>query len=464
MVFSGLFFLFVFLPLFLAVYFLTPARGKNVALLLFSLLFYGLGEPKLIWLILASSLTDYTAGRALLRYQGKRGGKAARIRKAALVLSLCVNLLLLGVFKYGGFMVGNFNRITGAKLPLFELALPLGISFYTFQTMSYTIDCYRGRVQPQKSLIAFGAYVTSFPQLIAGPIVTYGEVAREINQRSVSLLDFAEGIQRFSFGLVKKVFLANQSGMLWEAAKGWQKGEIPAGLAWLGILGFAFQIYFDFSGYSDMAIGLGRMMGFHFPENFSYPYLSQSIGEFFRRWHITLGRWFREYIYIPLGGNQRGLAVTCRNLMIVWFLTGLWHGAAWNFIVWGLFFGGLLVLERIGLGRLLEKLPKLLRYGYVWLAVLAGWALFANDSLKLAAAYLKAMVPESLWPSGTTLYYVRNYFVVLLLCAIFSTPQPKRIYDACPKGAQYAISLALFLISVVYLVDASYNPFLYFRF
>ena len=334
MVFSSLLFLFRFFPIVLVLYFLAPRKLKNAVLFFSSLVFYAWGEPVYVVLMLFSTVVDYTHGMLVdkLMKQGKE-------RKARWVVasSMTINLLLLGFFKYADFLIGSINGVLGTGIPLLKLALPIGISFYTFQTMSYTVDIYRGEAKVQRNIISFGAYVALFPQLIAGPIVRYQTIAEELQERKETSSDFSEGINRFLLGLGKKVLLANNIGMLWDSISAMGGQELSVATAWLGILAYSFQIYFDFSGYSDMAIGLGRMFGFHFPENFNYPYISKSITEFWRRWHISLGTWFREYVYIPLGGNRKGRLCQIRNLAIVWLLTGIWHGASWNFVVWGIY-------------------------------------------------------------------------------------------------------------------------------
>jgi alginate O-acetyltransferase complex protein AlgI len=346
MVFSSFVFLFLFLPIVLLLYYVCPARGRNVVLLAASLLFYAWGEPVYVLIMLFSTVFDYTNGR-LIAYFSEVGRK--RAAKAVLIVDICGNLGILGFFKYADFLIESVNSISGAGLSLLQIALPIGISFYTFQTMSYTIDVYRGIVPPQKNILTFGTYVAMFPQLIAGPIVQYKSIGAELEMRHTSIADFSDGALRFTVGLAKKVVLANQVGSL--AAAIFAAERLTAASAWLGAAAYTFQIYFDFSGYSDMAIGLGRMFGFHFPENFDHPYTAKSVTEFWRRWHISLGSWFREYVYIPLGGNRRGLAVQIRNILIVWMLTGLWHGASWNFVLWGLYYGALLIVEKIIFSR-----------------------------------------------------------------------------------------------------------------
>ena len=344
MVFSSLLFLFRFLPLVFLLYYLTPRRGRNVVLFLFSLFFYAWGEPKYVFLMLFSITMDYTVGRLIDK--AKREGKPEKA-KGSLLFSVFMNLGILGFFKYADFIIGSINAVSGLNLPLLNIPLPIGISFFTFQTMSYTIDVYRGNTEVQKNWISYGTYVSMFPQLIAGPIVQYKTIARQMKERRENLDDCTEGIHRFVVGVGKKVLLANNIGLLWDAAAALPVAELPVATAWLGALAYTFQIYFDFSGYSDMAIGLGKMFGFHFLENFNYPYISRSITEFWRRWHISLSSWFREYVYIPLGGNRKGLLKQVRNIFVVWMLTGIWHGAHWNYVLWGVYYGVLLILENL---------------------------------------------------------------------------------------------------------------------
>ena len=463
MVFSSLTFLQCFLPLCLLAYFIAPKRWRNGVLFAFSLAFYAWGEPVYVVLMLFSIALDYTCGRMVERYRGQRGAKIA------LLASLAGNLGLLGVFKYSGFLIGTVNALCAAALPQPNLPLPIGISFYTFQTMSYTIDVYRGETKAQKNIINFGAYVTLFPQLIAGPIVRYRSVATELEARTCSADLFAEGARRFVCGLGKKVLLANNIGLLWEAASAQADPTVLA--AWLGVIAFGFQIYFDFSGYSDMAIGLGRMLGFHFPENFRYPFLAGSITDFWRRWHISMGSWFRDYVYIPLGGNRGGLARQLRNIAVVWLLTGFWHGASWNFVLWGAYFGVLLAAEKLFLLRLLQKLPDALRHLYALVLVTVSWTLFAFTDLGAGAAWRRAMFHGTLFDSGS-LYLLLSYGPMLLLCALAATPLGTRCFCALRErlGARTLTAAScggMFCVLacvMAYLVSGSYNPFLYFRF
>lgn len=384
---------------------------------------------------------------------------------------MITNLGLLSFFKYGDFLIQNLNSGFNLTIPLLKVALPIGISFYTFQTMSYTIDVYRKEVPIQKNIIAFGTYVTLFPQLIAGPIVRYKTVALEIDSRKESFEMISEGIKRFIIGLAKKVLLANNIGLLWESVKVMQISSIPTLTAFLGIVAFGFQIYFDFSGYSDMAIGLGKIFGFSFLENFNYPYMSKSITEFWRRWHISLGTWFKEYVYIPLGGNRKGMFNTIRNIVIVWMLTGIWHGASWNFLFWGLYFGAFLIVEKLFLLKILEKLPIVLRRVYTLFLVLIAWVIFSFEEMNTIIEYIKRLlgIGGSLF-DDTTIYLFYTNIILFIISTIASTDIPKRLYDNIKLkwNKSYIVEdialIVLLIMSIAYLVDMTYNPFLYFRF
>ena len=459
MLFSGLTFLYCFLPAVLAVYFLAPTHWKNAVLLVSSLIFYAWGEPRYVLLMVLTILGFYFCGIAISR------GKTQRVRRFWLWVSLVLGLGALGIFKYADFFIGSFNAVTALSLPLLRLTLPIGISFYTFQCISYTVGVYRQRALPQKNLITFGAYVCLFPQLIAGPIVRYTDVARELESRTHSWEDFALGLRRFLFGLGKKVLLANQFGELTEAFR--NSGEKSVLFVWLYALAFALQIYFDFSGYSDMAIGLGRILGFRFPENFNYPYLSSSVTEFWRRWHMTLGGWFRDYVYIPLGGNRVSKLRWVFNILAVWMLTGLWHGASWNFVVWGLLFALLLLLEKMVPG--LKRLPRGVAQLYVLLVVVLSFVVFNAQSLRQAGQDLAGMLGLGGLPGTTVeaLYALRSNAVLLLVGMVGATPWPKqwaqKIGERVPLLEALAMG-ALLLLCTAYLVDGSFNPFLYFRF
>lgn len=475
MVFSSLLFLFFFLPVTLVLYFLSLRKLKNTCLFLASLLFYAWGEPVYVSLLLLSMAVDYAVGLGLEKLETGRPQ-----RKLLLVLSIVVNLSVLGFFKYYAFLASNFTALTGIPLPDWDPPLPIGISFYTFQTMSYTVDVYRREIHAQRHFIAFGCYVSLFPQLIAGPIVRYRTIADQWDERKITIDGFADGLRLFLIGLGKKVLLANNIGLLWTEVQGRLAGgeEMSLALAWLGIFAFAMQIYFDFSGYSDMAVGLGRMLGFTFPQNFDYPYIAQSITEFWRRWHISLGTWFREYVYIPLGGNRVGRWRTMRNIFVVWSLTGLWHGASWNFAVWGLYFAVILWMEKWWALDALQRMPRGVRHVYAALLLLCGWVLFTMESVDSLATYTLALLgfdrhtgKLSLWGDGYTLYFLSSYGVILFLCVIGCTPLPKKLAQQLRKrwksGYDVGVGLAciaLLMLSTAYLVDATYNPFLYFRF
>lgn len=462
--FSSLPFLFGFLPLTLALYFAAPPRWRNLVLLLTSLVFYSWGEPVYLGIMVLSILIDYTHGLLVERYRSR--DKLARWFVAE---SVILNLGLLGFFKYWDFFAENLSRLPGITLPALGLPLPIGISFFTFQTMSYTIDVYRRDAPAQRDIVAFGAYVTMFPQLVAGPIVRYREVAAELKERVNTTADFAAGAGRFTVGLAKKVLLANSIGALWDAELAAQSaGMLTALGGWLGIAAYGFQIYFDFSGYSDMAIGMGRMLGFHFPENFARPYTAASVTEFWRRWHISLTTWFREYLYIPLGGSRRGTARTVRNIFIVWLCTGFWHGASWNFILWGLHFFLWLMLEKYLLKDFLQRLPRWLRHAYTLLVVFAGWGIFAMEDLSVCGGYFRVCFGGGALWSAVDGYYLRTYAVLLVLLTVGSANTVKAVWERLPERAREALAPVLMLAGLVlctaYLVDGSYNPFLYFRF
>ncbi|NLO36918.1 MAG: MBOAT family protein [Clostridiaceae bacterium] len=468
MVFSSLTFLLFFLPLCLGAYFAVPQRFRhmrNLVLLLFSLVFYAWGEPVYIILMVFSTLVDYGHGRLIGRFRSR-----PRLARLLLVSSVAINLGLLGVFKYAGLITTTLRDLTGLPLEPLELALPIGISFYTFQTMSYTIDVFRDRVPVQRNLLAFATYVSLFPQLIAGPIVRYRTVADQLEGRRETVPQITAGLQRLILGLGKKVLLANTIGQLWQTVRDTPLADLSVLGAWLGILAFAFQIYFDFSGYSDMAIGLGRLFGFGFEENFNQPYRADSISDFWRRWHISLGSWFRDYVYIPLGGSRGSAARTWFNLLVVWFLTGLWHGASWNFVAWGLYFGLWIGLEKAGLGRWLNRLWRPLRHAYTLLVVLAGWVIFALDSLADIGHYLRLLTGlsgQSL-ADAQALYDLSAYGVLLALQVAICARWPQRLaagLDRRWEGWLRPAWLALvLLLSTGWLVEMSFNPFLYFRF
>ena len=466
MVFSSITFLYIFLPITLLAYYLVPAKGKNWVLFVSGLIFYAWGEPVYVCVMVLSALIDYTAGRLMDCWDGDEKKK-----KILLICSVVMNLGLLAIFKYSSFFVENLNTLFHGGIPDPKLPLPIGISFYTFQSMSYTIDLYRRKIKVQKNFVNFGAYITMFPQIIAGPIVRYEDVQKELVSRTITVAETADGIGLFVRGLAKKLLLANNIGMLWAQVKEMPLGTIPAVTAWLGILAFTFQIYFDFSGYSDMACGMGQMLGFHFPQNFNLPYTAKSITDFWRRWHITLSTWFKEYLYIPLGGNRHGKIKTIRNLLIVWALTGFWHGASWNFVLWGLYFGVILILEKFVYGRFLDKLPSFLRQVYTFMLVVFSWVLFEMDTMSNVGRYLKAMFGEAGLADRQSISLLSSYFFLFLVCIFASVGWGRKIYSffvkRWPAGAQAALPISVVLLMVVctaYLVNATYNPFLYFRF
>lgn len=466
MVFSSTIFLCVYLPLVLLGYYICPKKGRNLFLLIVSLVFYAWGEPKYVFLMIFSILVNYIFGRLMDKHRENK-----KRLKLMLVLSVVIDIGLLSVFKYTDFIITNVNAIFGSSFDLLNIALPIGISFYTFQAMSYTIDVYRDDVRVQKNLIDFGMYITMFPQLIAGPIVRYADVQDQLAERSVTTADFSEGVMRFVVGLGKKVLLANQMGAVWSDiyALG---GDVSALMAWTGAIAYTFQIYFDFSGYSDMAIGLGRMFGFKFPENFRYPYQSVSITDFWRRWHITLSTWFKEYLYIPLGGNRRGLARQALNLLIVWSLTGFWHGAGWNFVMWGLYYFVILFIEKLFLLKALDKLPKFFRHVYALLLIIIGWVIFASDDVSVLLPYLGSMFGANGAIGGMDVYTLLTKAVLLIICCIASTELPKKLFlsaaGAMNEKAAFTLKsvlmIALLALSMILLIGDSYNPFLYFRF
>lgn len=466
MVFSSLEFIFVFLASVLAVYYLVPPKARNIVLLLFSLVFYGWGEPVYVFLMIATITVDYICGYIIGRDLDSKPKRA----KVTLIVSIVINLALLGVFKYYDFFAGTLNSLLGRGVfPTLGLTLPIGISFYTFQALSYVIDVYRRNARVQKNIAAFGTYVTLFPQLIAGPIVRYADVDDQLRERTHSLTLFASGCRTFICGLAKKILLANAAGAMWNSLSA--AAEPDALGAWLAIVFYTFQIYFDFSGYSDMAIGLGKMFGFSFRENFYYPYVSESITEFWRRWHISLSTWFREYVYIPLGGNRKGVGRTYFNLFCVWLLTGLWHGASWNFVLWGLYYFALLVIEKTFLLRLLERAPKFLRHIYSMAAVIFGWLLFVIEDVSSIGAYLSRMFGGTgVFATQITVYELVRNLVFLAILILASTPAPKKLwYKLYSKGTPWRIVQSVvcaiaFVLCIAYLVDSSYNPFLYFRF
>lgn len=468
MLFSSIVFLFTFLPAVMILYYLLPVRFRNVILLLASLVFYAWGEPVYLFLMLLSILFNYFSGLDIARnLQDKRAAKRS------LVFNLIINLAVLGFFKYEGFVLDTLNGILPVHISYHALPLPIGISFYTFQILSYIIDVYRGNVKVQTNLSNFALYVTMFPQLIAGPIVQYADVDEQLASREVSWTKFGEGSMYFIRGLAKKVLLANTSGMIFTEVSGLAKGNIAVVTAWLGAFAYMFQIYFDFSGYSDMAIGLGKMFGFEFNMNFNYPYVSKSITEFWRRWHISLSSWFRDYVYIPLGGNRVSKIKHIRNLLIVWFLTGLWHGAAWNFVAWGLYYGVILIIEKYFLSPVLGRLPDVVRHIYSIVLVVIGWVLFFSSSFGQAADYIRVMFGAGAhgFADRESMYLLTSNLILWLILIFGSTPLVHFRYEHMLRSKKWNTTIinsvvyaALFIVCIAYLVTETYNPFLYFRF
>lgn len=468
MLFSSIVFLFTFLPAVVILYYLLPVRFRNVILLLASLVFYAWGEPVYLFLMLLSILFNYFSGLDIARnLQDKRAAKRS------LVFNLIINLAVLGFFKYEGFVLDTLNGILPVHISYHALPLPIGISFYTFQILSYIIDVYRGNVKVQTNLPNFALYVTMFPQLIAGPIVQYADVDEQLASREVSRTKFGEGSMYFIRGLAKKVLLANTSGMIFTEVSGLAKGNIAVMTAWLGAFAYMFQIYFDFSGYSDMAIGLGKMFGFEFNMNFNYPYVSKSITEFWRRWHISLSSWFRDYVYIPLGGNRVSKIKHIRNLLIVWFLTGLWHGAAWNFVAWGLYYGVILIIEKYLLSPVLDRLPDIVRHIYSIVLVVIGWVLFFSSSFGQAADYIRVMFGAGAhgFADRESMYLLTSNLILWLILIFGSTPLVHFRYEHMLRSKKWNTTIinsvvyaALFIVCIAYLVTETYNPFLYFRF
>ena len=461
MVFSSLNFLFIFFPAVLIVYFLVPFRCKNAVLLLASLFFYAWGEPVYVILMMLNIMLNYVIGLQM------EAALSRHHRKRHLCAGIIVNLMLLGFFKYSGFLVQIAGSLLGTQIAWKEPGLPIGISFYTFQALSYVIDVYRGKVKVQTNLVDFAAYITMFPQLIAGPIVTYSQIESQLRSRKTGLAGIGAGMERLILGLSKKVLLANSLGALYAQIQGMTSRSVL--LAWLGAVAYTLQIYFDFSGYSDMAIGMGKILGFKFPENFDFPYLADSITMFWRKWHMTLSGWFRDYLYIPLGGNRKGPARHILNLLIVWFLTGLWHGAGWNFVLWGLYYGILLIIEKYVLGNVLKKAPRLLKHIYTLFLVNLGWVLFSNTDFAQMTAYLGNMFGSGSagFADSAFLYYLKSNLILLLLSITACSPVFRKLLNKISRKSSVlaaVICLVLFLMCTAFLVYGSYNPFLYFRF
>lgn len=463
MVFSGLPFLFFYLVVTLLIYKLTPLKLRNLVLLIASLFFYGWGEPVYIVIMFLSIAVDYTHGMLVERWRDND-----RKARMAVASSVFFNLLILVTFKYYDFLAGSLNAVTGWNIPLLGVSMPIGISFYTFQTMSYTIDVYRKDAPVQRNIVTFGTFVTLFPQLIAGPIIQYKSVAEQLQCRREDLEKFVSGIQRFCVGLAKKVLLANAVGKLWDVFLATDTAELTVLGGWLGLMAYAFQIYFDFSGYSDMAIGLGRMFGFEFIENFNYPYISKSVVEFWKRWHISLTNWFREYVYFPLGGNRVSKPKWIRNILVVWLLTGIWHGAGWNFLLWGLYYALFMLGERLFWGKGLAKLPAPVQHLYAMIVVLVGWGLFAIEDMGQLGRYLLVCFGGGSLVDAFTLYQLWSYLPLLVILVFAALPVGRKLYLRLPEKVQSVATPVLVLVSLVLctasLVDASYNPFLYFRF
>ncbi len=469
MVFSSLPFLFAFLPATLLIYFIAPKKIKNIALLIASLIFYAWGEPVYVSLMILSSIVDYTAGRLMEKYSSNKTKK-----RVVIICSIVFNLSLLCFFKYSGFFVENFYSAFGVGMKTFHIALPIGISFFIFQTMSYSIDVYRGDIKTEHNYLNYITYVSMFPQLIAGPIVRYKTIKEELQSRTITLEHFTQGFTRFIVGLGKKVLLANNVGLLFKTIMNTSQNSVV--LSWVALIAFSFQIYFDFSGYSDMAIGLGRMLGFTFNENFNFPYISKNITEFWRRWHISLSTFFKDYVYIPMGGNRKGIVRSIFNLLFVWLLTGFWHGASWNFILWGVYYGIIIVFEKFVLKKYLDKLPAAIQHLYSIFLILIGWMIFAFEDFNMLKNFASGLFGFGSLPilNTYTLYILKNYLMILIGCSVFSTPFVKNISDKISKASKalqisaetirVCLYLCIFILSVAYLVDDTYNPFLYFRF
>ncbi len=471
MIFSSTIFIFIFLPIVLGLHFLLAKKYRNLFILIASLFFYAWGEYLLVLLMMGSICVNYIVGNTISEYQNKGADKQSKV---ALTLGIIFNLALLGYYKYIHFLLDSFSQLgIHLELDVSKVTLPIGISFFTFQSISYLVDVYRKTVPGQKSLIKLGMYISLFPQLIAGPIVRYQDIAKEISSRIITASLFKEGISRFIIGFAKKILIANNVGLIADKVFEIAPMEMSSSLAWIGIVCYTLQIYYDFSGYSDMAIGLGKMLGFNFKENFEHPYISKSIREFWRRWHISLSSWFKDYLYIPLGGNRKGRSRTYVNLLIVFFLTGLWHGASWNFVVWGLFHGFFIVIERVGITKFVEKLSILSRI-YTLLVVMLGWVLFRSENLQYAFHFIGKMFSFS---SGTNNYpylFINKYIIgIALIGIVFSMPVRKYIEEHIKTFAlglrildpmKHTFLLLIFIFSIMELAQTTYNPFIYYRF
>ncbi len=457
MLFSSLLFIFFFLPTFLLLYYLVPFKFKNIVLLIFSLIFYAWGEPKYILLLIFVTLLNYICGLIIDKNDNKK------TKKSVMIICVILNISLLGFFKYTNFIIDNLNSL-GLNFNALNIALPLGISFYIFQTMSYTIDLYRNKVKVEKNFLTFLTYVSMFPQLVAGPIVRYEDVAKELQERKIDFNSFSQGLFIFLTGLFEKVLIANNVGHLHSLIVS-DISHISLFTAWLGIIAYTLQIYFDFNGYSIMAIGLGKMLGFNYPKNFNYPYIATSITDFWRRWHITLSSWFRDYVYIPLGGNRVKKYRWLINIMIVWALTGIWHGAAWNFAIWGIYFGVLLIIEKLFIGKFIEKLPKICKHIYALFFILIGWLIFFCDDLTLLHHYISKIFVNSNIIDNEFVFYIKNYMLFLISGIIFSIPIINKIKKTkFIKMVAIVVYVFLFVVCICQLCSDSYNPFLYFRF
>ena len=465
MVFSSILFMFIYLPVVLAVYYISPVKWRNPVLFVANLVFYGWGEPVYILLMMLSITVNYVNGLLIGKYKAAGDMKRA---KAVLIVNVVINLSLLGFFKYYDLIVTTLSALPFIDIAPLGLTLPIGISFYTFQTMSYPIDVYRGDADVQRNYISFGTFVALFPQLIAGPIVRYKDVADQLGFRASSIDQFSSGVERFIGGLAKKVLIANNIGALWDVYAA-DPGNLTTLGAWLGILAFSLQIYFDFSGYSDMAVGLGRMIGFEFKENFNYPYISRSVTEFWRRWHISLGTWFRDYVYIPLGGNRHGLGRQLFNITVVWALTGIWHGANWTFLFWGLYYAVFLILEKSFLLRWLDRAPRALGHVYTLFVVVCGWVLFQLEDMTAVSQYFSAMFGGGAGlVVARDLFYLVSYAAIFVIGAVSATPLGAKAYRSLPPKVKAvagpALIVAVLVLATAYLVDSTYNPFLYWNF
>ena len=471
MLFSSVTFLFFFLPIVFTLYYISPKKIKNYTLLLFSIIFYAWGGILYLPLLIISIMINYIFGLQIEKYKDNN-----KKRKNILIISIIFNVLFLGVFKYTNFITDNINIIFKTSINIPIIPLPIGISFYTFQAMSYVIDVYRNDGKVQKNIFNLALYISMFPQLVAGPIVRYETIDNQITNRIHNIEKFNQGIERLTRGLFKKVIISNTVGELSALIYSLSNYQMSISVAWLGAIAYTLQVYFDFSGYSDMAIGLGKMLGFEFLENFNYPYISKSVSEFWRRWHISLGSWFRDYIYIPLGGNRVSNIKTYRNLTIVWLITGIWHGASWNFVAWGLYFGIFIMLERAFLQNILNKIPKVFSHIYLLIVVIFGWVLFSKPDLKSAIDYMKIMIGVGEYPfiNGYTTFYLSQYWLSLTMAIILSTPIIKRTKQLIKKSNKKIMTeieiikpliyFILFFITTVYLVNSTFNPFIYFNF